>query len=86
MMTLKNLRDLHYSICPANDKQSESETVVEPIPEKPKLVRSVTVEPKREEVEPEEVKPKAKKTIKKVKFRRNQKLKSLWFRRNQKQL
>ena len=59
-MTLKNLRYSHHLICPANNNKVESETVVEPIPEKPKLVRSVTIEPKHEEVEPVEVKPKVK--------------------------
>ena len=66
--TLKNLRHSHHLICPANNKQSESETVVEPcVPEKPKLVRSVAVEPRHEEIKSEEIKPKVKKTIKKVK-------------------
>ena len=52
----------HPLLCPARIKQNESETVVEPIPEKPKLIRTVTAEPKHEKVEPEEVKPKVKKT------------------------
>lgn len=55
-MTLKNLRYSHSLICKAKPVNSESETV-EPIPEKPKLVRSVTVHPEPEEVKPEEVKP-----------------------------
>ena len=36
--TVNNLRYSHNLIRPANNKQSESETVVEPTPEKPKLV------------------------------------------------